>query len=231
MNEGERQVKQLVEEICKKAAIEEDELRTGGGIGKVSENRADIPYPLNCDLSIPGADVAKHGGLCTSVISKALEERRGTKRLSIRSLMPTLAAMALFLTSTIGCDTVYRSRIDVTCCAMPDSEVAVVVTKDSPESRAVRCLLLDRGYAIRDQVANNPFVNQEMHGEVFSILWAADKPYNPTVIFGQSGRRLTVRLFRLSGPTRPSSIRELTKDLHAVLVTLCSAEGVHVIEY
>jgi hypothetical protein len=74
VNEGARPIDQLVEEICKKAGLNEKELRMGGRRRKVSETRAEISYRLNCELGIPAAEIARHLGLCTSAIAKAIEK-------------------------------------------------------------------------------------------------------------------------------------------------------------
>ncbi|TSA10476.1 MAG: hypothetical protein D4R73_05215 [Deltaproteobacteria bacterium] len=73
-NEMARLINQLVEEICKKAGINEKELRMGGRRRKVSETRAEISYRLNCESGIPAAEIARHLGLCTSAIAKAFEK-------------------------------------------------------------------------------------------------------------------------------------------------------------
>jgi hypothetical protein len=62
-NEMTRLINQLIEEICKKAGINEKELRMGGRRRKVSETRAEISYQLNCEWGIPAAEIARHLGL------------------------------------------------------------------------------------------------------------------------------------------------------------------------
>jgi hypothetical protein len=72
--------KQLVEEICKRSGINEKELRMGGRRRKVSETRAEISYRLNCELGIPAAEIARHLGLCTSAIAKAIEKYESSQK-------------------------------------------------------------------------------------------------------------------------------------------------------
>ncbi|TRZ89906.1 MAG: hypothetical protein D4R88_04590 [Methanosarcinales archaeon] len=80
VNEGVRPIDQLVEEICKKAGINEKELRMGGRRRKASESRAEISYRLNCESGIPAAEIAKHLGLCTSAITKAIEKYESSQK-------------------------------------------------------------------------------------------------------------------------------------------------------
>ncbi|TRZ90666.1 MAG: hypothetical protein D4R88_03230 [Methanosarcinales archaeon] len=72
--------KQLFEEICKKAGINEKELRMGGRRRKVSKTRAEISYRLNCELGIPAAEIARHLGLCTSAIAKSIEKYESSQK-------------------------------------------------------------------------------------------------------------------------------------------------------
>ncbi len=72
-------INQLIEEVCRKAGINETELR-GGGRRKVSETRGEISYRLNCEFGIPAAETARHLGLCTSAIAKAIEKYEVMKK-------------------------------------------------------------------------------------------------------------------------------------------------------
>ena len=131
------------------------------------------------------------------------------------AILITACLMSIIL---VGCDAPHRSKIDVTLCKKAGAEES--------EENALRRLLMEKGYAIRERVEGDPFIKQELKGEKFSTLWRADKKYNPTVIFAQDEKHSTILLFQLSGPLRPKSITELTKEINSSLVSACGASGV-----
>lgn len=118
----------------------------------------------------------------------------------------------------VGCDAPHRSKIDVTLCKKAESG-------ESAEN-VLRRLLLGKGYDIREKVEDDPFIKQELRGEKFRTIWRADKLYNPTVIYVQDERHSTILLFQLSGPLRPKSLTELTKEINTSMVSACGASGV-----
>lgn len=79
-NEREQLINQIIEEICKQTGTNETELRMGGRRRKISETRAEVSYRLNREFGIPAAEIARHLGLCTSAIAKAIEKCELTKK-------------------------------------------------------------------------------------------------------------------------------------------------------
>ncbi|MDP2798894.1 MAG: transposase, partial [Deltaproteobacteria bacterium] len=66
-------IDQLIKKICKEEGINEQELRMGGRRRKVSRARARIAYHLSSELGTPAAEIARHLGVCTSAIIKAIQ--------------------------------------------------------------------------------------------------------------------------------------------------------------
>jgi len=136
---------------------------------------------------------------------------------NIRQLTIIIAAS---LTSIImmGCDAPHRAKIDITLCKKAGAEES--------EEDVLRRLLIGKGYAIRERVEGDAFIKQELRGEKFRTLWRADKKFNPTVIFAQDENHSTIRLFQISGPHRPETITELTKEINSSMVSACGTNGV-----
>jgi putative transposase len=66
-------IDQVIKELCKKEGIEEEELRNGGKRRKVSEVRARISFRLSHEMGISFAEIARHVGVCTSAVAKAVQ--------------------------------------------------------------------------------------------------------------------------------------------------------------
>jgi hypothetical protein len=66
-------IDEVIERLCKKEGIESEELRNGGKRKKVSQVRARIAYQLNHEMGVPLAEIARHVGVCTSAVAKAIE--------------------------------------------------------------------------------------------------------------------------------------------------------------
>jgi len=65
-------LERYIKKVCREEGIMEEELRMGGQRRKVSRVRAKASYYLSCKLGIPMAEVARHLGVCTSAIAKAV---------------------------------------------------------------------------------------------------------------------------------------------------------------
>jgi len=63
---------QVIRKICDEAGIREQELRNGGR--RISQARAMISYYLSHELGILTAEIARHLGVCTSAIIKAIQK-------------------------------------------------------------------------------------------------------------------------------------------------------------
>jgi len=66
-------IDQVINRLCKEEGIEERELRNGGKRKKVSEVRAKISFQLSQEMGIPFAEIARHVGVCTSAVAKAVQ--------------------------------------------------------------------------------------------------------------------------------------------------------------
>jgi len=73
---GERDVlvSRVIRKVCDEAGIKEEELRNGGRRREVSQARAGISYQLSRELGIPAAEIARHLGVCTSAVVKAIQK-------------------------------------------------------------------------------------------------------------------------------------------------------------
>ncbi len=69
-----RSIDQVIEEICRKARIKEEEVRNGGQRREVSRIRAKIAYCLNRELGISMAEIARNVGVCTTAVIKAIKK-------------------------------------------------------------------------------------------------------------------------------------------------------------
>ena len=66
-------IDQVIKRLCKEGGIEEGGLRSGGKRRKVSEVRAKISFQLSQEMGIPFAEIARHVGVCTSAVAKAVQ--------------------------------------------------------------------------------------------------------------------------------------------------------------
>jgi len=76
---GERKVliDRIIKRVCNEEGVEEEELRNGGRRKKVSEVRGRISFQLSHELGVPTAEIARHVGVCTSAIVKAIQKLEG----------------------------------------------------------------------------------------------------------------------------------------------------------
>jgi len=77
----EDRIDQIIKKVCKEEGIEEEELRNGGKRRRVSQVRAKLSFQLSREMGIPLAEIARHVGVCTSAVAKAVEslDIRGKK--------------------------------------------------------------------------------------------------------------------------------------------------------
>lgn len=66
-------VEQVIKKLCKEEGIKEEELQNGGRRKKVSRARSRISYYLSHEMGIPMAEIARHVGVCTSAVAKAIK--------------------------------------------------------------------------------------------------------------------------------------------------------------
>ena len=62
-----------MKKLCKEGGIDEEELWSGKKRRKVSQVRAKISFQLTHGMEIPFAEIARHVGVCTSTVAKAVE--------------------------------------------------------------------------------------------------------------------------------------------------------------
>ena len=78
--EGRNPLDPVIKRLCKEGGIEEGELRNGGKRGKVSEVRAKISFYLSRERGMPFAEIARHVGVCTSAVAKAVQSLDSSTR-------------------------------------------------------------------------------------------------------------------------------------------------------
>ena len=66
-------IDEIMKKLCKEGGIDEEELRNGGKRRKVCQVRAKISFQLSHGMGIPFAEIARHVGVCTSAVAKAVE--------------------------------------------------------------------------------------------------------------------------------------------------------------
>jgi hypothetical protein len=66
-------IDQVSKKLCKEEGIEEDELRNGGKRRKVSQVHTKICFHLSHEMGVPFAEIARHVGVCTSAVAKAVQ--------------------------------------------------------------------------------------------------------------------------------------------------------------
>lgn len=79
-SERERVIDRTIKEECKKGGIKEAEIRNGGRRLVVSKVRGRIAYYLAQEMGIPMAEIARHLGVCTSAIAKAIKSLESAEK-------------------------------------------------------------------------------------------------------------------------------------------------------
>jgi hypothetical protein len=82
LQRGERRdsIDQVVKKRCEEGGIEEAELRNGGKRRRVSGIRAKICFHLSHEMGVPFAEIARHVGVCTSAVAKAVGSLESDKQ-------------------------------------------------------------------------------------------------------------------------------------------------------
>ena len=78
--ERERVIDRTIKEECAKGGVKEAEVRNGGQRRVVSTVRGRIAYYLSQEMGIPMAEIARHLGVCTSAIAKAVKSLESAER-------------------------------------------------------------------------------------------------------------------------------------------------------
>jgi DNA-binding Lrp family transcriptional regulator len=66
-------IERIIKKVCEEKGIEEEELRNGGKRRRVSQVRAKLSFQLSREMGIPLAEIARHVGVCTSAVAKAVQ--------------------------------------------------------------------------------------------------------------------------------------------------------------
>ena len=68
----------IIEQECKKSEVSRKELESGSRRSKVSQTRAEIAQRGMIELGLPAAEIARHLGVATSSITRAVEKLRSS---------------------------------------------------------------------------------------------------------------------------------------------------------
>jgi len=138
-----------------------------------------------------------------------------------------LVIIVVYLT---GCDKVYRSRISIrTKPASVQPSFDINITTRDVESTIKKFTLL-HVYKIEEIDKNDPWIKQEINGDKPTIIWVAEKNYEPTIIFTSIENVAVVRLIKLSGPIRPKLQRMYTEELYSLVKNKFGAGNVDLVE-
>jgi hypothetical protein len=126
-------------------------------------------------------------------------------------------AFLLFVMAAAGCSATGTQRIllDRYSAAAPGVSVANF-SVDEVDS-FVRYFASQRGYEIRFADSEDARVQRELPGEDASLLWLAEKPGSPAILFISSNDRLTVSFVQTPGTPLRGESREYSNVLYAIL--------------
>jgi len=126
-----------------------------------------------------------------------------------------------------GCGTTGPQRIhlDRFSKAYPGMTVANFSMEDVDSF--VRYYVTERGYEIKFAESSDSRVQQELAGDDSSLLWIAEKPGSPAIIFISSNDRLTVSLMQVPDTLFSRELRETTNVLYAILKDKFGEANVH----
>jgi putative transposase len=79
VSEMETSIDDAIKEICRKEEVSEQELWMGVRTRKYSRVRAKISYYLNQEFGVSRAEIARQLGVCTSAITKAIQNMEGAE--------------------------------------------------------------------------------------------------------------------------------------------------------
>ena len=74
-NKDQKEVAALIDQMCEEEQINVKELRMGSRRGRISQIRSEIAYKLFEHYGLPLAEIARHLGVSTSAISKAITKK------------------------------------------------------------------------------------------------------------------------------------------------------------
>lgn len=126
-----------------------------------------------------------------------------------------------------GCSLVNRSRIVLDFMGTREDGTAVAnFTVDEVDS-FVRSFALQKGYEIKFADASDVWAQEETGDGESSLLWIAEKPDGPIMLFISSDKALTVTLIQASGPSWSPVMKEYTNVIYRMLADKFGEENVH----
>lgn len=75
INERESLITDVIRKTCSEEGIGEQELRMGGQTRKISKVRAKVSFELSHKFGVSMAEIARHLGVCTSAVAKAIRKQ------------------------------------------------------------------------------------------------------------------------------------------------------------
>lgn len=135
------------------------------------------------------------------------------------------AATLLLPLFQAGCSTVFRSRVILDAYSTRDGMRVRNFSNDEADS-FVRFFVLERGYEIRFAGSSDALVQGELTDDDSSLLWMAEKPDEPTVLFFSSETALTVSFVDSSFGYPPRRITHRAEVLSRILGAKYGRENV-----
>jgi hypothetical protein len=155
-----------------------------------------------------------------------MQDAEGMKR---SNRVPGQAFLGMVLVFAMcGCGTVHRSRIVLDSWGrIPDGTVVSNFSVDEVDS-FVRSFALQRGYDVKFADSSHAWA-EEAEGDDASLLWMAEKPGDPVILFISTDKELVVTLIGTAGLTRSPLIKEYTNVIYRMLADKFGEENVHLV--
>ena len=129
--------------------------------------------------------------------------------------------------SVSGCSTFHKSRIVLDSWGrMPDGTVVLNFSVDEVDS-FVRSFALQKGYEIKFADASYDRAQEETAGGDASLIWIAERPGEPAILFISRSRELNVALTEMAGLSRSPLLKEYTNVVYKMLADKFGEENVH----
>jgi hypothetical protein len=151
-------------------------------------------------------------------------DMKKTYRFLVRIGLPVFLIILVF-----GCSTVHKSRIYLnTWGKAPDGMVVANFSVDEVDS-FVRTFAIQKGYEIKFADSSNALTQEETGDDESSLLWIAEKPGEPAILFISTGKELIVTLIQTSGLSRSAYLKEYTNVIYRMLEDKFGEENVRMV--
>ncbi len=150
----------------------------------------------------------------------------------MKQFMKPVQAMVLCVIAVLvlsGCETVHKAKIQMDLTSqMPGG---LVVTNFSMEEvdTFVRYFIEQKGYEIKFADSSDKVIQEELADEDSSLLWLAQKPGEPTILYITTSKSLIVTFVKVSGLLPPSDLSDYSNILYRILKEKFGEENVHLI--